>query len=241
MRKKYQYIIECNGSGGELSIHSITQEFFDFMDAMSEDEKNDCITKLYQDQASLESLPQIKPDQENNEYFEWHEGDIKHVSLPSEIELSVFEVPEGHDVKDNNTSVSDYVNSEKLYTLASEDITEIYSLECYNEQGEGDPTIGFYSSAKGFMGNFILETNEPFDPKYLFKGQIESNLDFFINVFFYGRTIDELEQLDWNDGPEGEGKSLLHNLGYVNREWLDTPPEDIKKLNSAKWLFEDLE
>ena len=88
MRKKYQYIIECNGSGGELSIHSITQEFFDFMDAMSEDEKNDCITKLYQDQASLESLPQIKPDEENNEYFEWHEGDIKHVSLPSEIELS---------------------------------------------------------------------------------------------------------------------------------------------------------
>jgi len=142
-------------------------------------------------------------------------------------------------VKDNNTSYFDYVNSEKLYTLASEDITEIYSLECYNEQGEGDPTIGFYSSAKGFMGNFILETNEPFDPKYLFKGQIESNLDFFINVFFYGRTIDELEQLDWNDGPEGEGKSLLHNLGYVNREWLDTPPEDIKKLNSAIWLFED--
>ena len=93
IRKKYQYIIECNGSGGELSIHSITQEFFDFMDAMSEDEKNDCITKLYQDQASLESLPQIKPDEENNEYFEWHEGDIKHVSLPSEIELSVFEVP----------------------------------------------------------------------------------------------------------------------------------------------------
>ena len=91
------------------------------------------------------------------------------------------------------------------------------------------------------MGNFVLETNEPFDPKYLFKGQIESNLDFFINVFFYGRTIDELEQLDWNDGPEGEGKSLLHNLGYVNREWLDTPPEDIKKLNSAIWLFEDLE
>ena len=39
----------------------------------------------------------------------------------------------------------------------------------------------------------------------------------------------------------GEGKSLLHNLGYVNREWLDTPPEDIKKLNSAIWLFEDLE
>ena len=101
-------------------------------------------------------------------------------------------------------------------------LREIYSLECYNEQGEGDPTIGFYSSAKGFMGNFILETNEPFDPKYLFKGQIESNLDFFINVFFYGRTIDELEQLDWNDGPEGEGKSLLHNLGYG--EWLDTPP-----------------
>ena len=47
MRKKYQYIIECNRSGRELSIHSITQEFFDFMDAMSEDEKNDCITKLY--------------------------------------------------------------------------------------------------------------------------------------------------------------------------------------------------
>ena len=143
MRKKYQYIIECNGSGGELSIHSITQEFFDFIDAMGEDEKNDCITKLYQDQASLKSLPQIKPDEENNECFEWHEGDIEHVSLPSEIELSVFEVPEDHDVKDNNTSVSDYVNSEKLYTLASEDITEIYSLECYNEQGEGDPTIGF--------------------------------------------------------------------------------------------------
>ena len=54
MRKKYLYIIECYGSGGELSIHSITQEFFDFMDAMSEDEKTDCITKLYQDQASLE-------------------------------------------------------------------------------------------------------------------------------------------------------------------------------------------
>ena len=49
LRKKYQYIIECNGSGGELSIHSITQEFFDFMDAMSEDEKNDCITKLCQE------------------------------------------------------------------------------------------------------------------------------------------------------------------------------------------------
>ena len=241
MRKKYQYIIECNGSGGELSIHSITQEFFDFMDAMSEDEKNDCITKLYQDQASLESLPQIKPDEENNEYFEWHEGDIKHVSLPSEIELSVFEVPEGHDLKDNTTSVSDYVNSEPLYTLDSEDITEIYSLECYNELGGGDPTIGFYSSANGFMGNFILETNESFDPKYLFKGQIESNLDFFINEFFYGRTIDEVERLDWNDDPEGEGKSFTHNLGYVDREWLETPPEDIKKLQSAIWLFEDLE
>ena len=112
----------------------------------------------------------------------------------------------------------------------------------------GEPKFGYELIRKlAYENNIrVISTQDYFnncseDPKYLFKGQIESNLDFFINVFFYGRTIDELEQLDWNDGPEGEGKSLLHNLGYVNREWLDTPPEDIKKLNSAIWLFEDLE
>ena len=243
-RKKYQYVLECYGWGGEFSIHTVTQEFFDHMNEMDEDERGEFVSELQfmtMGQAELESLPQIKPDEENNNSFEWHEGDIEHATLPTDVEVGVFEVPEGEDATDEDSAPSNYVNGKKLHSIDSEDIDCIYSLECYNEQGEGDPTVGFYSEAKGFMGNFILESNEPFDPKYLFKGQIETNFNNFIDGFYYGRTLDDLEEVDWIDHPEGDGKSFQHNVGYVNTEDLDKRPEDIKKSNDAKWLFEDLE
>ena len=237
--KKYQYVIECYGWGGEVGIHRVTEEFLEYAEGMNPYD----VEEWDYEGAVPEDVPVIKPNDDNNEIFYWHEGDLYHDTSPSSVDIEVFEVPDGEDARDNDGSIDcggwkslDRCSDNDLVTLGSMEML-FFDKSYIEDQGkEAQPCVAFYSEQKGFFGRYIIDTDIPYERKHLLLLKVETVMGEFIEDFKYmGNADDDTSEVELYEYPEALQKDFSIEVGYQCEDWWDTGLH-----SSFKELYEDV-
>ena len=239
--KKYQYVFTAHGWGGELHIHKVTQEFFDYAEREFE-EGGELRYDLQNDIG--EDVPVIRPNDEDNSGFYWHEGDLADGTRPMSVQLEVYEVPAHKDARELESGWDEIQLLRKIDTVESDDLVSLVSLEklfhpksMIDECGEeSEPCLAVFSEEKGFYGFFVIDTDEPYDRKHLFKIELETCHGVFIDDFHYMTSAnDDKSEVEWVEYPEALQKDFHAEVGYRCPKWWDEYPN-----SSFQELYEDV-
>jgi hypothetical protein len=215
-----KYVVRGGRYGGEVTIGRVSKEFVEYWSPkVEEDGDGDLINhvvNLDYDGADVDpSLPTMTVDGNTA----WYEiDDIEHSNgYYADSNFFVTELDE----EGNETG------DEVEFTNAS-----LYGREAYNETSMPEPTeyltqedvdnyvpvLVFHSGEKGAFGQWIIETEEDFDPYKFTFSILETNLGEFVErVWYDGVEIDC--DYDWCDSI---GKGYYAQVGYMNPKWHDS-------------------
>lgn len=225
---KYRYMIQGLGYGGELVVGTASEAFVHYWKERVEDEGDGELIEALCDWNDDDDLPEdalLDPEtppspHEDYDSGAWHDlDDLEHInSTFADSWISVYQLD------DNDEEID---GTDERFDLS--DCGNIYSRECYlttdrDEEADEDPNIipvvTVFSSEKGGFWNAVLEIDEPFDPKLLAVGNIESHLCELTEAVFY-----DGKQLDFEyDFADTTGKGMYAAVGWLNKTWHDPIP-----------------
>jgi hypothetical protein len=203
MSKRY-FRIESQGTGGELVVGTISQEFLDHWKDMDKDE----LAEFIHDQDEYEDSPELPAE-------EWNEvDDIEHItSAMDDCQLTVVEVDEGGEEIGEECKIhttGDCVYSREGGALISDIPDNI------KEDDEYVPAVSFFNIEKGLFFEATVETSgEDFDAEKLRFGVLESYLGCLIEQIWYDKELIEID----HDVVSTRGKGMEVALGYINMKW----------------------
>ena len=205
--------------GGEITIGHASKDFVEYW-APKVDEDGDTELVEYILNADWNDevdplLPTILADGNTP----WYEvDDIEHTSS-CYADGGFYAV----EIDDNGDEIDDEIE----LTFSS----SLYSREAYHEtqrpvptkfltQEEIDdyvPVLVFHSGEKGSFGQWIVETEEDFDPYKFTYSILETNLGEFVERAWYD-GVEIYCDYDWCDST---GKGYYASVGYMNPKWHD--------------------
>jgi hypothetical protein len=236
-KAKYRYMIQGVGYGGELVVGEVNAAFVEYWQPIVEEEgDSDLVEALFDgcwddDEEPDDALLDPESPPLPTEDFvpgDWYDIDnFEHSnSTFADSYLEVYQIDD-NDLEIDGTNVR----------LNISDHDSIYSRECYfgEERDDSDevvPVLSMMSSEKGGFWNVVLELDEPFDPKLLAFGSLESNLCELTDAVFYNGVELDMEY----DFCDTTGKGTYAAVGYLNKKWHDAviTPEHMQEM-IADW------
>lgn len=228
MSKPYRYVIAAAGYGAELVVGSVNPAFVKYWASrLQEGEDEDTLIEelLEFDHAHDEPEDAINDPEATVPPFPEYEGnwydadDFEHTSaIFSDSWITVTPLDEQD---------QELTDQEQRFKV-SEDLATIYGRECYyDEEYDSDvhdseddfsPVLSVMSVEKGLFMEGSLELSEPFDPKLLAVGLLETNMCELVDDIYYdGKPVDV------DTVGDTVGKSMSARVGWLKREWHDTP------------------
>ncbi len=248
MSKRY-FKIDTGRYGGEVTVGSITPEFYEYWQDRDID---DLISAMWSEGEDEPDSP--KPSAEDEDYWTaWHDiDDFYHGNSPyadntyrvCEITLKEgvtfdpeyggFETEnDGYDFYDELTEWEDQAEHDYI-SLASQ---ELYAgKEKYGDEGT-QPVLFFHSAEKGGFGEVVVVTDgEDFNPAKFRIDMIETEVGEFIQSYWYDK-----KQLPVNyDWCDSRGKGTYAWLGVLDiedhKKWfkpLEEGSEDLEEFWEA--------
>lgn len=236
MSKRY-FKIDFNGSGGEVVVGTITQEFYDYWADRDQDDLVEHLNGMNDSEGDPDS-PVVSEHGNLNAY---ELDDLIHVNgAYDDNGYWVTEInphnpddfdPENGFSLDDFEEVSDGIHYDDSYSV-------VYSCEAYNNFDPSDeyiddasllkPTIAWHSSEKGNFGTVIVEADDDFDPELMAFGVVETSVASVIQAVWYDR-----KPLTINfDYADTRGKGTYAELGYIYEPWFQSSvsEEDIEEM-----------
>lgn len=213
-----RFVIRGGRYGGEVCIGQVSKDFVDYWAPKVEDDGDgdliDFVTSFEWDGPEDESIP--KPTENFNAWYECDE--IEH--LNGYYADSGFFVTE---LDEDGNEIGDEVELTNLISLFGREAYHDTSLpepSDYLSQEDIDnyiPVLAFHSGEKGSFGQWIVETEDDFDPYKFTYSILETTLGEFIERVWYDGV--ELEcDFDWADST---GKGYYASVGYMNPKYHD--------------------
>ena len=230
---KFLYRVDGGRYGGELAIGKVTAEFVRYWQDKDQDDLVSHIVGL--DWEDSEDVDTNSPDPyEDMDYWNnWYEcDDYEHENgYYADCTFNVHDVsgndPESEEAQEWD---EDAVDVEPRYLM---------SRECYANKEEPEdlegytPVLCFHSGEKGGVGQWFIETDEPFDPKKLAYTQVETDLCELVDGMYYDKQ--HLETV--YDHMDSTGKGYYAYVGWLKDEHWDS--QDKYTDDHWKELWED--
>lgn len=244
MRK---FVVRGGRYGGELTIGRVSKEFVEYWSPkVEEDGDGDLINHVvnldYDDADEIDpNSPPIffsgNVDDVVVEDTAWYNiDDIEH--LNAYYADSGFYVTE---LDSEDQEIGDEVEVKPI---------TLYGREAYNDTAMPEPTeylsqedidnyipvLVFHSGEKGSFGQWIIETENDFDPYKLTFSIVETNLGEFVERVWYDKQ--ELDcDFDWCDSM---GKGYYAQVGYMNPKWHDSADKYTEEYLEDNGFWDDL-
>lgn len=219
------YLIELDRYGGELFVTSTSPEFVKFWLERDCDDDLVCHVEALSwssDDDLCEESPEIDP--ENPRVAIWDSsGIMEHVSsVYDDSGYTVTPVTLSDDWDRSEFPAPDQIipqGESQRYDFES----QVYGREVYFQDPECQdppedqfvPILVFHSSEKGLFGQALLTTEEPFNPRLLSVGVVETNVATMVERMWYNG-----EELEINgDYGDSTGKARYASVGWLYKPW----------------------
>ena len=199
------------GYGGELTIGSVTKEFVEYwIDKEHCDLSSHVISLDFDDDDVDENSPPMK-DGENCQWYEV--DDFEHIyGVYADNGYTVVEVDaDGNEIGEEESYDFNWGASREAYIYPSKD-----EFKHYSNEENFVPCLTYHTSEKGYFGEFVLETENDYDPELLQVGVLESELANIVECFQYNG-----EDIDFDMSGDTRGKGDYVAVGYFNTKWHD--------------------